>query len=320
VTHDAPAPGRLSVGQESAASPLGSARFVTGEAISLEMRVARLGSRMLARMIDIIIQVVLAYALILLVSLLFGIFAIAGGAQLLDGNLFGAVVLIVVVIALVGYPVALETMTRGRTVGKMLLGLRVVRDDGGPVRFRQALTRGLVGTAIEWPGVIAAPLTWLACLWTMAVNPDGKRLGDYAAGTVVIHERTPAAWGWVPRMPNGLAGWASTLDLAGLDDDLALAVRHFLSRNRDLREPARTQLGQRLAAEVAAVTNPPPPPQTPGWAYLAAVHAERHQRAMRRLVAVRSRAATVWPELVTAPPQLPAGLPRLPVPQPQVTH
>ena len=94
---------------------------------------------------------------------------------------------------------------------------------------------------------------------------------------MVIHERTPAAWGWVPQMPPGLGEWAATLDLAGLDDDLALAVRHFLARNRQIREPARSQLGQRLAREVAAVTNPPPPPGTPGWAYLAAVHAERHR-------------------------------------------
>jgi hypothetical protein len=135
----------------------------------------------------------------------------------------------------------------------------------------------------------------------MAVNPLGKRLGDYAAGTVVIHERTPAAWGWVPVMPPGLADWASTLDLAGLDDDLALAVRNFLARNRHLREPARSKLGYRLSAEVAAAVNPPPPAGTPGWAYLAAVHAERHQRAMRRLEAVRQRAATVWPEITAVP-------------------
>ncbi|HEX6073984.1 MAG TPA: RDD family protein, partial [Micromonosporaceae bacterium] len=186
---------------------------------------------------------------------------------------------------------------RGRTMGKLMVGIRVVRDDGGPVTFRHTVTRGLVGATLEWPGFIGAPLTWLASLWLMIASPQGKRLGDYVAGTVVIHERTPAAWGWVPQMPAGLGPWAATLDLTGLDDDLALAVRHFLARNRQIREPARSHLGQRLAREVAAATNPPPPPKTPGWAYLAAVHAERHQRAMRQLATVRSRAAAVWPDL-----------------------
>jgi hypothetical protein len=101
-------------------------------------------------------------------------------------------------------------------------------------------------------------------------------------------------------MPPNLVMWAATLDLAGLDDDLAFAVRSFLARNRNLREPARSVLGERLVREVAAVTNPPPPPGTPAWMYLAAVHAERHRRAMHHLASLRSRSALVWPELAAA--------------------
>jgi len=177
------------------------------------------------------------------------------------------------------------------------MGLRVVRDDGGPIRFRHALTRALVRVALEWPGVLP-PLTWVPSLWVMLLSPQGKRLGDLAAGTIVIHDRTPASWGWVPAMPVVLAGWAGTLDLTGLDDDLALAIRHYLARNREIREPARSRLGFDLASEVAACTTPPPPPGTPGWAYLAAVLAERNRRAVRRLAQARAVTATVWPELV----------------------
>jgi uncharacterized RDD family membrane protein YckC len=272
-------------------------RFLTGEAVHLEVRAARLGSRVLARFIDLVVQTAVGYAL--LTVLLFGAIALDQARVVeLDAALGNAILSVFLVLVFIGYPVAMETATRGRTVGKFVVGLRVVRDDGGPITFRQALTRGLVGVAIEWPGFVAPPLTWLVSLWTMVASPQGKRIGDHAAGTLVIHDRTPSAWGWVPQMPPGMAGWAATLDLAGLDDELALAVRHFLARNRSLREPARTRLGHQLAREVAAVTNPPPPPQTPGWAYLAAVHAERHQRAMRHLATVRARAATVWPELI----------------------
>jgi uncharacterized RDD family membrane protein YckC len=265
-------------------------RLVSGEAVELDIRVARAGSRVPALLIDIVVQFMLFYGLMIVATLLL---LLLSALFLPDGVLFAGVTSVVIVIVLIGYPAAMETLTRGRTIGKLAMGLRVVRDDGGPIRFRQALTRALVGATLEWPGLILPPLTWVASLWTMIANPHGKRLGDLAAGTLVIHERTPAGWGWVPVMPPQLAGWARTLDLAGLDDDLALAVRHFLARNRQLREPARSRLGFALAQQVAAVTNPPAPPGTPGWAYLAAVLAERHRRSAVRLAGARERTSRI---------------------------
>ncbi len=250
-------------------------------------------------MVDAVIQLVLFFTLIIFLLILA---SLLGNFHVITfDSAVGAVISIVaLLIAMLGYPVALETLTRGRTLGKLIFGLRVVRDDGGPVAFRQAMTRSLVGLAVEWPGLIGAPLTWLVTIWTMIASPQSKRLGDHVAGTIVIHERTPAAWGWVPTMPPELAAWAATLDLTGLDDDLALGARNFLARNRSIREPARSALGQRLVREVAVAINPPPPPGTPAWKYLAAVHAERHRRATRQLAAVRARAATVWPDLAAA--------------------
>jgi len=283
----------------STAARDGSAPIVTGEAVPLDIRVARPGSRTLALLLDLVVQAVLYVAL--LVPSMMGVGLLDQlGVLTFDTALMSAVMAIVLALTLVGYPTVMLALTRGRTVGKLALGLRVVRDDGGPIGFRHALTRTLVGVAVEFPGVIL-PFAGLAiCIASMIGHPLSKRIGDHAAGTFVIHERNVEAWGWVPSMPPGLAAWAATLDLAGLDDDLALAVRHFLARNRQLKEPERSHLGYALAREVAAVTKPPPPPGTPGWAYLAAVHAERHARAMRRLAQVRGRALSVWPELVEA--------------------
>lgn len=280
----------------------GQTRILTGEAVPLDIRVAGVGSRALAKFVDALLQVLIYIALSIAMVYLLGFVAFVAG---IDEAMINAILIVVLVVPMLGYPVLMETLTRGRTIGKMIFGLRVVRDDGGPVTFRQALARGLVALAVEWPGILLAPLTWVVTIWLMIASPMSKRLGDHVAGTIVIHERTPTAWGWVPAMPPQLAAWAATLDLAGLDDDLALAVRSFLARNRRLREPARSRLGERLVREVAAVTNPPPPPGTPAWMYLAAVHAERHRRAMLHLATVRSRSATVWPELaaaVAAPP------------------
>jgi uncharacterized RDD family membrane protein YckC len=281
------------LGADGPAASAGAARFLTGEAVHLDARVARIGSRMVARLIDLVVQVVFAIALAFALVLILALVA-SFGVVTLDGGLIATIQTVVMIAAFLAYPVLMETLMRGRTPGKAVLGLRVVRADGGPITFRHALARGLVGLAIEFPGIIAPPITWVITVWAMLASPDGQRIGDHLAGTLVIHERTPAAWGWVPAMPPGLATWAATLDLAGLDDDLALVVRHFLARNRNLREPARTELGRRLAAEVAAVTNPPAPPGTPGWAYLAAVHAERHRRAMHQLAVARTRTAAVW--------------------------
>jgi uncharacterized RDD family membrane protein YckC len=268
--------------------------LVSGEAVEFDIRFARLGSRTLALLIDIVAQIGLIFVLYVLFGILLGIGAALGAA---DEALIGTLLTLMFVIVFIGYPALLETLTSGRTLGKLAMGLRVVRDDGGPIRFRHALTRALVAAALEWPGVLLIPVTWVVSLWIMLVNPQGKRLGDLMAGTIVIHERTPASWGWVPAMPQALTGWARTLDLTGLDDELALAVRHYLARNREIREPARSRLGFSLASEVAAATTPPAPPGTPGWAYLAAVLAERNRRSVQRLARARAATATVWPEL-----------------------
>ncbi|WP_018348052.1 RDD family protein [Longispora albida] len=274
-------------------------RLVSGEAVELDVRIARIGSRVLAQVLDVVIQSVLA---------LLGVLTILVAFQEASRPVVAGSFIVLAVIVLVVYPVAMLLITRGRSVGKLAVGLRVVRDDGGPIAFRHALTRTLVGVAAEWPGL--PPLTWLASLAVLLVSPRGKRIGDLTAGTIVIHDREPATWGWVPPMPPHLAGWARTLDISGLPADLALACRHYLARNRGLREPARSRIGIALAMEVVACTTPAPPPGTPGWAYLAAVLAERNRRATFRLAAARAASAQVWPDLgVRGPAATPAARP-----------
>jgi uncharacterized RDD family membrane protein YckC len=269
----------------------GAERLVNGEAVEVDIRYARLGSRGLALLLDIGVQVVLMVALILLAILVFS--ALPG--DLVDDAFISATVLIVAIAVFIAYPTLLETLTNGRSLGKRALGLRVVTEDGGPIRLRHALTRALVGVAIEWPGLLLPLLTWVVSLGTMLTSPQGRRIGDFAAGTFVIHERTPAGWGWVPPMPPHLAWWAATLDLSGLDDDLALAGRHFLARAQQIREPYRTRLQYGLADEFAARIAQPAPPGTPPLFFLAAVLAERRRRAGEQVFAARALTDRIWP-------------------------
>ncbi len=250
-----------------------TAGVVTGEAVALDVRLAHWPSRLLAKLIDLILQFIIFFLLVLVVGQL-----VTGS----DGDASAAIVLCILVFAFVGYNVLLETVWRGRTPGKAALGLRVVRDDGGPVRFRHALVRGIM-----------FPLeSWGPALFASIFSRRGKRFGDMLAGTIVVQERVPGVTAQPVQMPGPLAWWATTLDLSRLDDDLALACRQFLSRQNELHPAARDAMGNELMAAVLARVTPPPPPGTPGWAYLSAVLAERRRREEQRMYA----AAPVAPQ------------------------
>ncbi|WP_331272744.1 RDD family protein [Motilibacter deserti] len=242
--------------------------LVTGEAVVLELRPATFASRALALLIDFAVQ----FALL---SVTF--FALGLALAVLDPALGVTLVLLTVVALLVGYPVAFETLTRGRSLGKMALGLRVVRDDGGPEQFRQALVRGLVGFGEFFLTSGAAALI------SSLASANGKRIGDHLAGTLVIRERVPQSGAPVAALPPALAGWAAGLELSALPDALALEARAFLGRARQLHPAARRTLGVRLADEVRARITPGPPPGIDPESYLSAVLAERRRRELARM-------------------------------------
>lgn len=265
--------------------------LVIGEAVVLELRIARLASRALAVLIDLALQVLtLGVGLAILTRTLGG----------LDEAAAAALALLWSVTVLVIWPVTVETLSRGRSVGKLAMGLRVVRDDGGPVRFRQSLVRALIGVF---------PDIWLSsgsvALISSLASRHAKRLGDYAAGTLVVRERVPTSRGSAIQMPPVLADWARGLDLTGLPDDLALAARQFLTRADEFDPVAARSLSERLGNAVSAHVGPPPP-TVPAWAYLSAVLAERTRRETARLTG--GRAPTGAP--------VPAGAPALTPPAP----
>jgi uncharacterized RDD family membrane protein YckC len=264
--------------------------LVTGEAVVLELRLAKLPSRTLAILLDLAVEVAVLAGCLLLLG------ATASG---LDGAAAAAIALVVVVGVVIGYPVLLESLTRGRSLGKLALGLRVVRDDGGPVRFRHALVRALLGIVEVWLTTGA-----VAILVSLA-SAQGKRLGDYLAGTVVVRERMPVRGAPMSAMPPALAPWAATLDLSRLPDDLALAARQFLARAGELAPQVRAAMGSRIAADVARLTTPPPPLGVHPEVFLAAVLAERRRRDSVRHVPSPSAPPPAPP--LAAPPEEPPG-------------
>ncbi|MGN9890185.1 RDD family protein [Micromonospora sp. L31] len=286
-------------------SPTGAdAGLVSGEAVQLDVRAARLGSRVLALLLDVAVQLVLVVLLGMALTGL-ALNALPG----VDGALMNALATVFLVLLLVGYPVLFERFNHGRTPGKLAVGLRVVSADGGPVGVRQSLSRALVGVAVEWPGLVLPLLSWVAGVAVMLTDRRGRRLGDLVAGTMVVHTRTQQPWLPAPMIIPPLTGWAVRLDLTRLDDPLALAVRQYLTRAHRFAEPSRTLLARALWSEVAAVTAPPPPARVPEPLLLAAVLAERNRRGALRLRRARTLTASLWPELSPAPatPAVPVG-------------
>lgn len=150
--------------------------FETPERVVFRHRLAGPAPRAVAWLVDALIQVLLGL-MVMAVALLAGI-----SLGELGTGVAGAIALLGVFMLQWGYTTVFEAWWRGQTPGKVALGLRVVRRDGGPVGWREALLRNLLRAAD------ALPSLYVVGLVTMAVDPRLRRLGDLVAGTMVVAE------------------------------------------------------------------------------------------------------------------------------------
>ncbi|MFF3273423.1 RDD family protein [Streptomyces chrestomyceticus] len=243
--------------------------LVTGEAVVLGLRPARLPSRALAVLVDLAVT----WSAYVLVSLL-----LLSATASMDEAARAAVSVALFVLVLVGVPIVVETLSHGRSLGKLVCGLRVVREDGGPVRFRHALVRGALG-AVE----IVLTMGVVACIASL-VSARGRRLGDVFAGTVVVRERIPTPRGMpvLPPPPPWLAAELGALDLSRVPDGWWLTVRQYLSRIGQLDPQVGGAMGARLAADLCGWTGASVPAGMYPAVYLAAVTGERQAREAQR--------------------------------------
>lgn len=241
-------------------------QIVTGDAVVLDLRPARVPTRLLATAVDLLLIGGALYGWSYATSQISGSTALITALEIVGS-----------ILVMLAYPITMETLNRGRTVGAMAMGLRVVRDDGGTIRFRQAVLRWLAYWAIDfaiWTGFCAG-------LIAASVNPQSKRLGDLIAGTMVIRTRAPRRPKPVPEVSDALAVWAAQLELSRLSDELVTASRHLVQRQAGLLDFPRRQLATDLALQVAARTAPAPPVRLEPLDFLAAVVAERRRRQRR---------------------------------------
>jgi uncharacterized RDD family membrane protein YckC len=208
--------------------------IATPEGVELELTLAGLGSRFIAVFVDTLIKVVLLIALS---------FLLGGGIVETDvpTGLPGALYFIGVFLVLFGYDVLFETLASGRTPGKRWTGIRVVRAEGQPVGFLTAAVRNILRL------VDFLPFGYAVGTLSILVSARNQRLGDLAAGTLVVRERLGSArprWAQTLALPAaGSPGW----DVSAVTAEEVATVRAFLERRFELTADARAELGSTLA-------------------------------------------------------------------------
>lgn len=242
-------------------------RFVTSEAVEVELPAAQVPLRIASGLIDLL--VVAAGVLLLIYLLPYDLFG-------LDDALVQAFTILVLATVMAGLPITLETVTHGRTLGKMVMGLRTVRDDTGPIGVRHATIRALVGTMELW-----MTFGGLALLVSMS-NERAKRLGDFLAGTYVVRDRVRLTLPDPPQADPALEPWAAGADIGVIPDGLIIATRQFLTRSATLTPASRQQVGGELYGALLGYVAPSPPAAHPEQV-MATLLAERRRRDEQRL-------------------------------------
>jgi uncharacterized RDD family membrane protein YckC len=239
----------------------------TPEQVALGFEIVGLGSRFLAALLDTLIQTVVLLALILLVGLVNTLLGPLGGARSGDWVAGATVALVVLLLFLTywGYHIFFEMAWNGQTPGKRLIGIRVLTTGGQPITLVHSLIRNLVRI------VDYLPASYMIGAVAILVTPRCQRLGDLAAGTIVVRERREAA----PRTLEGYAGQALSPAQASLfkADDVTLA-REFLLRRDTLPLERRQALAEQIASRFRARLGPSAA-AVPAEALLASVAALR---------------------------------------------
>ncbi|MFJ6653207.1 RDD family protein [Microbacterium sp. NPDC091313] len=242
---------------------------LTGEAVALDVQSAGYFLRALGTLIDLLTGIA---ALILLAA----VAAWLGSAGLLGPELFAPLAIAALVLVTVVLPTTIETATRGRSLGKLAVGARIVRADGGAIGFRQAFLRALAGVLELW-----FTLGGLAAI-VAAFTPRAQRLGDLLAGTYSERTRARPLPPPAPGVPTALQEWARVADVARMPDRLAARVSQFVRSAPALDPAARTRLARTLAAETRPFVAPVPPVDADVLLHgIAAVRRDREYRALR---------------------------------------
>ncbi|MCV0021465.1 RDD family protein [Mobiluncus curtisii] len=256
---------------------------ITGEAIALLVQPASLFLRVAAAIVDAIVVIL---GMIITYEILFLIMELRGDGDEIpffsNEAQVAAFISIVTAVWLFLVPMLVETLTRGKSLGRFIVGTRIVRDDGGPITLRHAFVRTLIGLGELWMTMGAGAII---AAWT---NRRGKRIGDIFAGTYAVSEASGVTRRPLLLAPE-LADWAGDANVGELDGVTTVAARRFLQSATKMDPIHRQRTAQALATALVNKVYPPPPPGTDPERFIAAVLVLRRDAEYRTNTAIQAR-------------------------------
>ena len=260
--------------------------LLTGEAVALDLRPTSFVLSAAGAAIDFVLYVG-SYIVVLVIF-----FSIAAQARS-ENAVYGIVGVVALAVCLIVAPATVELLSRGKSLGRLAVGARIVRDDGGAIGFRHAAIRSLVGM-LELYSTLGSIAMIVGLL-----SPRSKRLGDLIAGTYSQYERVtklpPPMFG----MPAELITWATIADVARMNDGLSRRIAHFLAQAPQF-DPARRAVQAAGLAQEASVFVSPVPSVAPEL-FLAGVAVVRREREAAALSAASQRLEALAPALRGVP-------------------
>jgi uncharacterized RDD family membrane protein YckC len=264
--------------------------LITGEAVALDLRPAGFILRAAGAAIDFIV-----YLGGYIVGMI--IFSVATQSVAIDGALTRAIGIVGLILFILVIPVTVEVLSHGKSLGKLAIGARIVRDDGGAIGLRHAAVRGVVAL-LEVYATLGG-----GALFAGLFNSRAKRLGDLLAGTYSQHERVPRIVTPTYGVPLQLVEWARTADVARMPDALSRRIAQYLAQARGLSQDTRVRLGRELASEASIYVSPLP--TVDAELFLAAVASLRRDREFAALQLEKRRLEQLRPVLSGLPHRFP---------------
>ncbi|MGO9642916.1 MAG: RDD family protein [Candidatus Acidiferrales bacterium] len=209
----------------------------TPEQTDLDFPIAGIGSRFLAIAFDTLLQIAALIAIGFLFALLANMNLLAGSSS---GTWAAAIVIFVIFVLFYGYYAIFEAVWNGQTPGKRLARIRVIKDSGRPITPSEAVGRNLMRIVDQLPVMYGVGIV------SALTNRQHKRLGDFVAGTVVVHEKNLADIRPLWQAPAESTGSATQYGAARLTPEEAALIETFLNRRDALASDVRYRMADQI--------------------------------------------------------------------------
>jgi uncharacterized RDD family membrane protein YckC len=265
---------------------------LTGEAVTLDLHPTGFVLRAAGALLDFVAHSVLFVIALIAVGM-------ATGMLGTEPAVIAALLIVTFVVCFVLVPITVETLTKGKSLGKLAVGGRIVRLDGGSINLRHAAIRGLVGI-IEF---YMFPLFGGTAALFGLLTARTQRMGDLLAGTYCQYERVTGRVMPLFGIPPQLAAWGRVVDVARMPTQLSRRITQFLAQATQYSPDRRARLAADLAAEAAEFVAPIPPVEPE--LFLAGITVVRREREAEALRLERDRLARLQPALRGTPHDFP---------------